>query len=90
MHRDLDAGFVFLDDSTAGNDYRPATSTVEAATHVAVQLPAAGEIRVWIDDVFSWGGCGTCGRAFAGGEVSKVVQDGSVVDLDLGESTGAS
>lgn len=86
----LEAGFVFLEDSSAGNDYRPATSTVEDATHVAVSLPAAGEHTFSIDDVFYWGGCGTCGRAFAGGEVTHDVRDGSVIHLDLGESTGAS
>lgn len=86
----LEAGFVFLEDSSASNDYRPATSMVEGATQAAVELPVAGEYRFSIDDVFYWGGCGTCGRAFAGGEVTRDVRDGSVIDLDLGESTGAS
>ena len=81
--------FVFLEDGSAENDYRPSTSSVVGGTSATVELPGAGTYTFTIDGVFFWGGCGTCGAIFDGGSVERDVLDGSAVKLDLGIQSGS-
>ncbi len=82
--------FTFSEEPSAGNDFRPATSTVAGLASIEVELPGEDTYTFATDDSFFWGGCGTCGTLYAGGELTTNVRDGSVVEINLGEVSGRS
>lgn len=86
----FDASFVFVEQPSSDNDYRPPTSWVDAEPVTPVELPGEGTYVFEIGEVAYWGGCGTCGRGLTGGSVEARVVDGSVVELDLGEEAWVS
>lgn len=79
--------FEFAEDPSA-NRYRPATSSIADVDAIVVELPSDGSYTFATHDSFFWGGCGTCGTFYAGGDITTSVDDGSVVELDLGEVSG--
>lgn len=83
------ASFEFLEEPSVENEWRVPTSWIDESGSLEVSLPAPGTYIFGIGDVFYWGGCGTCGQIYGGGEVVVAVEEGSVVELDRGIVTGA-
>lgn len=77
----------FSEDSSDDED-PPSTSTIPDVGTIAVELPSDGSYTFVTQASFFWGGCGTCGTIYGGGDVTASVDDGSVVELNLGDVSG--
>ncbi len=66
-------------------------TVTQAPLQLAVELPEPGAYEFHVGAVEYFGGCGTCGRFHEdGGSVEATIENGSVVQLDVGQATAVS